>query len=530
MRPLLVDWLAQFMPRTWALLIAPSWFTMIGLAGVITLVWMLRSARKAGIDRGVIASAILWGYLAAVVAGIVVPMAIDAITHGVRTGHFKIHWAGMTSFWGYMAGGIAVALVARTSNVSGWRLGDLAAAPLGLALVSARLGCFIAGCDFGKVTSAPWAVRFPGGSPAWKDHVRAGMLPPSRGESLPVHPTQLYEATLGFVIVAVALIVARTQWARERAGRVAITAIACYAIGRLGVEELRADVGRGFFGPVSSGQLFSLLVLAALGGAWLWSKRRGAAVIAASVATALLVAGPGDAHADETEETAGSDVPGGSATAAGDEADAAEVPSLSIGLLAGWSAPLNRRGGQVPPLAGPSLSMGYRVPRGASLWIDFDSHGNEDAAHGTLLFSAQWDPPTRRKWSMSPRFGMGATLVNFDEPAFRDVTGLTMRAEVVFELEIAENLRLWVRPVSFDFLSANDLGGPIFSWQMRIGVGYEKKRKPKQPGGQAQPAPYYPPAPQPQPQPMGPGGPGAPAPMPTPTEPAPTEPAPMDPY
>jgi hypothetical protein len=43
----LVDWLAQVMPRSWALLVAPTWFTMIGVAGVITLLLMLRGARKA---------------------------------------------------------------------------------------------------------------------------------------------------------------------------------------------------------------------------------------------------------------------------------------------------------------------------------------------------------------------------------------------------------------------------------------------------------------------------------------------------
>ncbi|MCB9562561.1 MAG: prolipoprotein diacylglyceryl transferase [Kofleriaceae bacterium] len=298
MRPALVDWMARFMSRDLALILAPTWFTFVGLAGVITLLLMLRAARRAGVDRAVIAGAILWGYLAAVVAGIVVPMAIDLIEQTLRTGRPRLHWAGMTSFWGYLAGGVAVTLVARAHRIAPARLGDLAAAPLGVALACARLGCFVAGCDYGKVSSAPWAVRFPTGSPAWRDHVHAGLVPAGRGASLPVHPTQLYEAGLGLVIAALAIVVARTAWARARHGRVVVVAVVAYAIGRLGIEELRGDVGRGFFGPLSSGQVFALLLLTALAATWAWRRRRAAtATAAALVAAALVVAAPGAVRA-----------------------------------------------------------------------------------------------------------------------------------------------------------------------------------------------------------------------------------------
>lgn len=529
MRPLLVDWLATWLPRDLALVLAPTWFTMVGLAGLLTLLLMLRAARAARIEPAVIASAILWGYVAAVVAGIAVPMAIDAVEHAVRDGRPRVHWAGMTSFWGYLAGGVAVALVARAGRVSGWRLADLAAAPLGLALCSARLGCFIAGCDFGKVTSAPWAVRFPSGSPAWRDHVAHGWLPPARAESLPVHPTQLYEAGLGLVIAALALLVARTAWARDRAGRVALAAIAAYAIGRLGIEELRADAGRGFFGPLASGQVFSLLVLAALAAGWAWSRRRGAAVAAVAGAAAVTLAlAPGAAHAQPSAADDG-------ATPVSDGGT-----RMSLGLLAGWSAPLNRRGGQVPPLVGPTVSLGFSGPGTSSLWIDFDSHGNDDASHGTLLVSAQWLPDRPGKWTIGPRVGVGATLVNFDEPAFRDVTGLTVRAEAVIDVELTERWRLWVRPLSFDYLAAHDLGGPILSWQLRIGIGYQQPRarpapRPAIPTG-TPPAQWQPPpaagpggAPPPVAAPPPPTPPAEPPPAEPPAEPPPTD-DPLDPY
>ena len=550
MRPAIVAWLSQWMSPELADLLAPTWFTFIGLAGVLQLVLMLRAGRRAGVDGAVIASAILWGYVAAVVAGLAVPMLIDAAEQLVERGHVRWRWAGMTSFWGYLAGIAAVAVVARRNGIPLPRLGDLAAAPLGVALVSARLGCFIAGCDFGKVTAVPWALRFPAGSPAWRDHVRSGLVPPARPESLPVHPTQLYEALVGVAIVVAAIAVARTAWGRARAGRVFLVGAAIYALGRLGVEELRGDVGRGFFGPLSSGQVFSLLVLLAIVAGLVWTRRRARIAIAAIAAAALASVGSTHAHAQAAPQPyppqpqpapvppqpapVAQPAPGHPApvapAAAAEPAPDADERSFAIGVLAGWSAPLNRRSGQVPPLAGPSLSIGYRLARGLSAWVDLDSLGNEDASHGTLLVSLGWESPINDRITFAPRFGLGSTLVNFEEPAFRDVSGVTLRAEASIEVELAERWMLWVRPLSIDSLTANDLGGPIVAWQFRVGVGYQhRKSRPRVQVINAQPPPAYPyPYPPPQPYPPQPYPP-QPQPQPQP-QPAPPQPAPQDPY
>src|ERR1043166_8268844 len=264
MRPIVGHWLDAFLPGGFAAALAPTWFTCVGLAGVATLLVMRAIARRHRIEPGAIAGIVLWCYVAAVTAGIVVPAAIDAAEQVLTTGHAHLRWAGMTSFWGYLAGGCAVAVVCRAHSVPLRRFADLTAAPLGLALMLARPGCFLAGCDYGKVSSLPWAMRFPAYSPAWHDHVSAGLVPAERAESLPVHPTQLYEAALGLAIAIVALLVSRSRWARRSDGRVFLLAAAMYAIGRLTVEDLRGDTGRGIYLGLSSGQIFSWLLLVAI--------------------------------------------------------------------------------------------------------------------------------------------------------------------------------------------------------------------------------------------------------------------------
>jgi hypothetical protein len=125
----------------------------------------------------------------------------------------------------------------------------------------------------------------------------------------------------------------------------------------------------------------------------------------------------------------------------------------------------------VPPLAGASLSIGFSV-RQLGVWLDLDSLGNRDASHGTLLVSGSASFPVSSRLSIGGRLGLGATLVNFDDPAFRDVVGTTARFEAVLDVRLADAWTLWLRPLAIDVLSAADLGGPIATLQVRIGVAY----------------------------------------------------------
>ncbi|CAN5921357.1 hypothetical protein BH11MYX3_BH11MYX3_47550 [soil metagenome] len=516
MRSHVVSWLSQFMPDGIAASIAPSWFSCVGLAGVVGMLVMLVIARRRGVETGIVASVVLWCYLAAVIAGIVVPMMIDGVEQLISTGHVRLRWSGMTSFWGYLAGGIAVAIVCRRHEIPLAKLGDMAAIPMGVALVFARLGCFLGGCDYGKVTSVPWAVRFPSGSPAWRDHLKAGLLPPDRLESLPVHPTQLYEALLGIVIIGVAMWAARQKW---RDGRVFLAAAATYAVGRIVVEVFRGDLGRGIYFGLSSGQIFSLCVLVAIA-AGLALTRTRLVGIAASAAVALALFEPHPANAQpyappyappyatpEPAETAPAPAPAPSIADAPAVREARTL-HLSIGLLGGLAVPLNRRSNQVSALAGPSLSVGFTGSL-LGVWMDLDSLGNRDASHGTLLFSGGVLPVVAGgKLRLGGRMGVGPTLVNFDEPAFQDVTGVALRFEAIGELALGGGWRISMRPLSIDVLTARDLGGPITTWQTRVGIAYAfdfgrkaTTRRDLAPPPQ-QPPPYSPPYQPPYPQPV----------------------------
>ena len=121
----------------------------------------------------------------------------------------------------------------------------LAAATPALAVGHAigRVGCFMVGDDYGRPSNLPWAVAFPKG------------LPPT---SVPVHPTQIYEA-VALAGVAWALI----RW--RRAGVADRIVLARYLVLagsiRFAIEFIRVNLR--IVGPLTLAQLIALSLIVA---------------------------------------------------------------------------------------------------------------------------------------------------------------------------------------------------------------------------------------------------------------------------
>ena len=87
---------------------------------------------------------------------------------------------GGLSWFGGFLGGVGAGLWAlRRRRISIVPALSAAAPALAIGHAIGRIGCFLVGDDYGRPTDLPWGVAFPKG------------LPPT---TLPVHPTQLYEA------------------------------------------------------------------------------------------------------------------------------------------------------------------------------------------------------------------------------------------------------------------------------------------------------------------------------------------------
>ncbi len=169
-------------------------------------------------------------------------------------------WAGgLTYYGGFIGASLAAWVLLKRDRFPFWKAADMAgfAVPLGLAF--GRMGCLMAGCCFGSTCDLPWAMSFPGHSPASEAQFKAHLLSDVRLFSLPVHPTQVYESAASLAIAAVCLLGVHPR--KRYDGQVFVVFLALYAVARFFLEFLRRDDRGGFLG-LSTSQLIGVALLA----------------------------------------------------------------------------------------------------------------------------------------------------------------------------------------------------------------------------------------------------------------------------
>ncbi len=167
--------------------------------------------------------------------------------------------AGGVYYGGFLAGLATAAYLIWHHHLPGWRVADAFAPGIALGQAIGRLGCFAAGCCWGKPTNSWIGVTFP---PIGHEHTGVPV-------GIPLHPTQLYESGVTFLIFAFLV------WLRPRRaypGQVVLIYILLYAAARFTIEFYRGD-WRGWVGPLSTSQFIAVaLALGAL--AFLMIRRR----------------------------------------------------------------------------------------------------------------------------------------------------------------------------------------------------------------------------------------------------------------
>lgn len=172
--------------------------------------------------------------------------------------------SGFTWYGGFLTGVAAVAIVARRRGLPLVLVAGLAAAPLSVAYGIGRLGCLLAGDGtYGRPSTLPWAMAFP-----------EGMVP----TTVPVQPTQLYEALAAFVLAAA------LWWLQGRFQPVVLvlTYLVATGVTRFLIEFARINV------PTSLGltqpQLWSVVLVAGGVAIAIWSRRTASGIVSPAMA------------------------------------------------------------------------------------------------------------------------------------------------------------------------------------------------------------------------------------------------------
>ena len=154
---------------------------------------------------------------------------------------------------GVFYGGLILAVVVaiwyiRRIGLPLWTTCDVFAPGIAIGHVVGRMGCFFAGCCWGKQTDVPWAITFT-------DPFAAANV----GTPLHValHPTQLYETAAEALILV--LLLASEKRGRRFEGRTFWSYMLLYAASRYVIEIFRGDP-RGTVGPLSTSQFISVVL------------------------------------------------------------------------------------------------------------------------------------------------------------------------------------------------------------------------------------------------------------------------------
>jgi phosphatidylglycerol:prolipoprotein diacylglycerol transferase len=163
---------------------------------------------------------------------------------------FKI-WKGGLVFYGGFAGALVVVLVyLRVYRLPLGKVADIAALSIPIGHFVGRIGCFFAGCCYGKTCDRMWAVTFR--------HPEA--LAPLH---MPLHPTQLYESGANLMIF---LVLFFSRHRKKYHGQMFLIYVVLYGVIRALIEIFRGDFrGTSVFGILSVSQAIgiSLAVIAA---------------------------------------------------------------------------------------------------------------------------------------------------------------------------------------------------------------------------------------------------------------------------
>lgn len=150
---------------------------------------------------------------------------------------------GFVVYGGIIFGALTVFLYCKKQKWNVMDIFDCIVPGLAMAQGFGRIGCFLAGCCYGKETDLFLGVKFPIDSLA-----PAGVY---------LHPTQLYSSVFDFALATFLIVYSRDE---RKKGRIASLYVILYSIGRFIIEFLRNDE-RGSVAFLSTSQFIAIFTL-----------------------------------------------------------------------------------------------------------------------------------------------------------------------------------------------------------------------------------------------------------------------------
>jgi phosphatidylglycerol---prolipoprotein diacylglyceryl transferase len=234
--------------------VLPTYGVLMAVAFVVGLWLTHRLASKAGLPASRVVDLAVYTMIGGLIGARLLLVVVEWPYYAKHPRELVSLLQSGGVFYGGFLGALPVAWwYARRHQLDGWRTADVLAPGVALGQAIGRLGCFAAGCCFGRPTDMPWAVRF---------HDEYAARATGTPLDVPLHPTQLYESGAALLIF---LFLLWLSGHKRFQGQVTLTYVALYAVARFIIEYFRGDAARGvvFGGLFSTSQFIALLMLLA---------------------------------------------------------------------------------------------------------------------------------------------------------------------------------------------------------------------------------------------------------------------------
>jgi phosphatidylglycerol:prolipoprotein diacylglycerol transferase len=228
-----------------------SYGVLLAAAYLLGLRLAMSRARSRGLDPTTMLDLGIYIIIAALVGAKLLLLVVEF-------DHYKDNPAELLSLarsGGVFYGGLILAVAVAffqiwRKRLPFWQTCDVFAPGIALGQTIGRLGCFAAGCCYGRPTSVPWAVTFT--NPQALANVGTPL-------GVPMHPTQLYESGADLLILLVLL--ATEKKGRPFPGRTFWLYMLFYGVSRFIVEFYRGDPRGVVFGTMSTSQFIALVIV-----------------------------------------------------------------------------------------------------------------------------------------------------------------------------------------------------------------------------------------------------------------------------
>jgi len=232
----------------------PTYGVLVTTGVLLGLYLFVRLARKSGVskdEREQMVNLIIYTVIGGVLGSKLLLVIVEShyyIAHPYEL--IQVLRSGGV-FYGGLIGGLFTAVwLFRRYKLSFYKVADMAAPFIALGHAIGRLGCFSAGCCYGKACGLPIGVEF---------HNEFAHSVVGVPLNTPIYPTQLM-SSIGLLIIF--LVLRFYFWPRRKfQGQLIWLYVLIYSAFRFGIEFFRGDFVRGFlFNVISTSQFISVIL------------------------------------------------------------------------------------------------------------------------------------------------------------------------------------------------------------------------------------------------------------------------------